>query len=66
MNNITPIIESLYRWKGKYENDRKRLYQRFYKKYDMVYLNSIKFDKDLEDSIGIPDKLVNKIFMKGL
>ena len=36
------------------------------KKYDMVYLNSIKFDKDLEDSIGIPDKLVNTIFMKDL
>jgi len=35
-------------------------------KYDMVYLNSINFDKDLEDSIGNPDKLVNTFFMKDL
>ena len=32
----------------------------------MIYLNVISFDKDLEDSIGIPDKLVNTIFMKDL
>lgn len=36
------------------------------KKYDMVYLNSIKFDKDLEDSIGILDKLNKTSFMKDL
>jgi len=32
----------------------------------MIYLNAISFDKDLEDSIGIPDKLVNAIFMNDL
>ena len=32
----------------------------------MIYLNVISFDKDLEDSIGIPDKLVNTLFMKDM
>ena len=35
-------------------------------KYNMAYLNSIMFDKNLEESIGLPDKLNGSAFMKDL
>jgi len=35
-------------------------------KMQLSYLNSISLDHNLEESIGIPDKLVNTIFMKDL
>jgi hypothetical protein len=35
-------------------------------KFDLPYLGSIFFDKDLEESIGKPDKLLKSNFMKDL
>jgi len=34
--------------------------------YNLPYLNSIMFDNDLEESIGLPDQLKNTSFMKDL
>jgi len=56
---VIGVVENMKMTEGDYIKDS-------VKKYDMVYLNAICFDKDLEDSIGIPDKLVNTIFMKDL
>jgi hypothetical protein len=38
--------------------------ENFVKKMNVGYLNSINFDKDLEDSIGSIKKLLNSSFMK--
>ena len=56
---VIGVVENMKMTEGDYIKDS-------VKKYGMVYLNAICFDKDLEDSIGIPDKLVNTIFMKDL
>ena len=56
---VIGVVENMRMTESKYIKDSVA-------KYDMPYLNYISFDKDLEESIGIPEKLNKTSFMKDL
>ena len=54
---VIGVIENMKMTESKYIKDTVN-------EYNLPYLNSIMFDKDLEDSIGLPNKLIDTSFMK--
>jgi len=56
---VIGVVENMKMKESKYIKDS-------VSSYNLTYLDSISFDKDLEDSIGIPEKLNETNFMKDL
>jgi len=54
---VIGVIENMKMIKSNYIKD-------IVSKIDFTYLNSISYDKNLEESIGNPNKLLNTLFMK--